>query len=461
MQFSLKTRLNIWIASVMTLFIAAGFAWVHFGLISILQLKNADFLNRKATELLAAVKDDDQGGPEALEAEIRREAQTYATDGLMIILRKPGAMEVVPESAENRRIALKIAEFDHSLLSQPCEITLESRHFMALRMTVQESLQPGYPIDLLLSLNETRHIQSQFDRRAMIGSIAFLILTISGGNLFVNKALSSVAVSIQTARRLQPDQLTARLPLSGTGDEIDELALTINELLDRLAAYHSQMTRFTADASHELRSPLGAMRAMVEVALQKPRNEMEYCEVLASLGEQCDRLEHLVDGLLLLARADAGQILLNSEILNPCTIAKEVIDLFEPLAEEKSIELIFKNSGSSFISADPQRIRQLFINLIDNAIKYSVSGGKVEISINVIGEIMEIIVADTGIGIKPDQLALIFDRFYQADTARSSIGSGLGLSICRWICHAHGGTIIAMPNTPAGTNLIIQLPIAK
>ena len=136
------------------------------------------------------------------------------------------------------------------------------------------------------------------------------------------------AESIRAASCLDPEDLSARLPLTGAGDELDQLAATINALLERLAAYHAQVTRFTADASHELRSPLGAMRAAIEVALQQPREAEEYRDILASLGEQCDRLTSLVNGLLLLARADAGELAIRSRADRPGVRGDEVAEMY-------------------------------------------------------------------------------------------------------------------------------------
>ena len=440
MQWSLKTRLNLWIASLTTLFSAAAFAWMHFGLISILNVKNSDFLDRKATELLAAVKDNDSGGPEALAAEIRREVQTYATDGLIIALRKAQGLEVVPNSLNNEQIAETIARNHEMQPPGPIEIQIHGHAYLARRIEVQESENQQYPLDLILSLDETRQIQSQFDRRALMGMCAFLTLAISGGYLLTQKALRPVAESIRTARGLQPDQLTARLPVSGTGDEIDELASTINSMLDRLAAYHAQMRRFTADASHELRSPLGAMRAMIEVALQKPRDSMEYRDVLESLGEQCDRLSHLGESLLLLARADAGQVELRCEPVDFGAMIDEITELFEPLAEEKGVVLQWQRPQATLIHADPMRLRQLVTNLLDNAIKFTNPGGHVAVTLEIYENRINLDVIDDGIGISPEQSLLVFDRFYQTDAARSSRGAGLG---------------------PSGTCLSVQLPTGQ
>ena len=244
------------------------------------------------------------------------------------------------------------------------------------------------------------------------------------------------------------------------GDELDELAGTINGLLDRLAAYHTQIIRFTADASHELRSPLGAMRAAVEIALQKPRGAEEYRNVLASLGEQCERVTALVNGLLLLARADAGEVPIRREAVDLAALACEVGEMFDPLAEEKGIQLVTETSSPVTVTGDPSRLRQLVTNLLDNAIRFTEPGGSVTLRVDGIADRAMLRVKDTGIGIPAMHLPHIFERFYQADAARSSGACGLGLSICRWIVKAHGGTIEVDSRDPNGTEFTVIFPLA-
>jgi heavy metal sensor kinase len=267
-----------------------------------------------------------------------------------------------------------------------------------------------------------------------------------------------VAQSIQTAKRLDPSSLSERLPRTGAGDELDELAGTINELLDRLAAYHSQMIRFTADASHELRSPLGAMRAAVEVALSQPREAQEYREVLSSLGEQCERLTALVNSLLFLARVDAGEVGVRRAPLDLSALACDVAELYQPLAEERSIQFRWECRSPVPVLGDASRLQQLVTNLLDNAIRFTESGGSVMLRVDRAEEHPRLIVSDTGAGIDAEHLPHIFDRFYQANPARSSGGSGLGLSICRWIAQAHGGQIDVSSAPGSGTTFTVVLP---
>jgi heavy metal sensor kinase len=287
------------------------------------------------------------------------------------------------------------------------------------------------------------------------------VLAVLGGLFLSRQALRPVALSIRTARGLNPQNFSARLPRTGAGDELDELAGTINDLLDRLAAYHAQIIRFTADASHELRSPLGAMRAAVEVALQKTRTEGEYREVLASLGEQCERLTALVNGLLLLARADAGEVDLEREPVVLSTLVSDVVEMYEPLAEERGIQLTAHPPSPATVLGDSSRLRQLVTNLVDNAIKFTGTGGSVTLRVERDEARARLVVADSGEGIPQDHLPHVFERFYQASPARSSGGSGLGLSICRWIVEAHGGDVSVESHPGNGTTFIVSLPLAR
>ncbi|HEV3164010.1 MAG TPA: histidine kinase dimerization/phospho-acceptor domain-containing protein, partial [Isosphaeraceae bacterium] len=316
----LRTRLTLWTSLVLAASLAAGFAWVHYGLQRVLEAKNDAFLERKAAELLAVVADRRPDVASELEAEIRREVSAYEAEGLIVIVREPGRVLVAPDTAAAARLARQAV-----LPGRPYTVNLpgSKERYRLLQAPPSPKGKEGLTLELGLSLAETESTLAQFDRLVAGGSIVFLLLAVAGGLFLSRQALRPVAESIRTARRLDPANLSERLPRTGAGDEIDELAGTINELLDRLAAYHVQVIRFTADASHELRSPLGAMRAAVEVALQKPRPAEEYQEVLASLGEQCERLTALVNSLLLLARADAGEVLLKWEKVNLAALANE------------------------------------------------------------------------------------------------------------------------------------------
>jgi heavy metal sensor kinase len=409
-------------------------------------------LPRKAAELLAGIAGHKPGGGSALEAEIRREVAAYEKEGLLVMVREPGRVPVAPESEAARGLADRMLE---SGRLETVRLTDSSERFRVLRTPPQGG---GLSLEVGMSLAETEATLADFDRLVAGGSVAFLVLAAVGGLFLSRQALRPVAESIRTARRLDPANLSERLPRTGAGDEPNELAGTINGLLDRLASYHAQVIRFTADASHELLSPLGAMRAAVEVALQRPRGIPEYRDVLASLGEQCDRLTALVNGLLLLARADAGEVELSRVPLELSTLVEEAAEMYEPLVEERGVGLEWDCSACVTVRGDAQRLRQLVTNLIDNAIKFTAPGGSVLVRVEGSASEARLTVTDTGVGIAAEDLPHLFERFYRADPSRSSAGTGLGLSICRWIVGAHGGTIVATSDPGRGTTLAVTLP---
>lgn len=449
----LRTKLALWTSLVLTASLAAGFAWVHFGLRRVLEARNDAFLHRKAAELLASVSDGEETSD--LEAEIRREVSAYEAEGLIIIVREPGRVSVAPQTAE----ALPLAD-QPGPPGKPRTIRSpkSKERFRVLHTLPQKG---GLSLEVGISLAETEATLAEFDRFVAGGTVAFLVLAVAGGLFLSRQAFRPVAESIRTARRLDPGNLSERLPQTGARDELDELAGTINGLLDRLAADHAQVIRFTADASHELRSPLGAMRAAVEVALGKPREPEEYREVLTSLGEQCERLTALVNGLLLLARADAGEVEMSRGSVDLSALAADVAEMYEPVAEERGVTFRWNGSTPVPVLGDAARLRQLVTNLVDNAMKFTAPGGSVLLQVEKAGLAARLTVRDTGVGIAEEHLAHIFERFYQANPARSSAGTGLGLSICRWIAKAHGGTIEATSDEGKGTTFVVVLPASS
>ena len=202
-------------------------------------------------------------------------------------------------------------------------------------------------------------------------------------------------------------------------------------------------------------------RTAVEVALQQPRGSREYEQVLCSVVEQCSRLTELVDGLLLLARADAGQLELRRERVDLAALVGEVIDIYLPLAEERDVRLSCDAPEPAHVLGDPSRLGQLVANLLDNALKFTEPGGEVVVSVSRGPYEVRLVVSDTGIGIPGDQLSHVFERFFRADAARSSGGSGLGLSICRGIVESHDGTIRASSEPDRGSSFTVILPALR
>jgi len=380
--------------------------------------------------------------------------EAYEAEGLVIVVRSPGDVLVAPDSDRGRVLARRLVAAGPGEFPGTVALPGSTGRYRVVR----SALGPGRSLELGLSLDETESTLAQFDGRVAAGGVAFLLVAVLGGRFLSRQALRPVALSIRTARGLNPENLAARLPRTGAEDELDELAGTINSLLDRLAAYQAQIIRFTADASHELRSPLAAMRAAVEVALGRPRPDGQYRDVLASLGEQCERMTALVNGLLLLARADAGEVDVRREPVDLAALAADVAEMYEPLAEERALTLMAHAGSPVPVLGDPSRLRQLVTNLVDNAIKFTGPGGTVTLRVDRNGTQARLVVRDTGEGIAAGHLSHIFERFYQASAARSAGGCGLGLSICRWIVGAHGGTIEVQSREGSGSTFAVTLP---
>ena len=312
----------------------------------------------------------------------------------------------------------------------------------------------------------------------IIGVPLALLVASLGGQFLANKALKPVDHITQTARMITSQNLNQRIKPLKVKDEISRLIETFNEMISRLDRSFRQVKQFSTDASHELKTPLTILKGEVEVALRKERGSHEYEQILKSNLEEINRMSQIVEDLLLLSKADSGEIRLNREDMDLTEILNEVVAQVNVLAQSKNLRIETSNHHEEIhIFGDPLRIRELFLNLIENGIKYTEEGGSIHIRLakdtflqdgNLSGgpkgeqaEFVKIIVSDTGIGIAKEDQERIFDRFFRVDKARSREqgGSGLGLSICKWIVEAHRGEIKVESELGKGSSFIVKLPI--
>jgi heavy metal sensor kinase len=292
------------------------------------------------------------------------------------------------------------------------------------------------------------------------GPVAF-VLTTGGGYFLARRALAPVERMTAAANEIDAAKFHQRLAVVNPDDELGKLAGTLNGMLDRLERSFDEMRRFTADASHELRTPLAVIRNEAEVALGQPLNDVEKQELLGNILEECQRLTWITDQLLILCRQDAGVSQLPRESVDFAELVKGVTDTMRPLAESKGQRLTTATNGAVVVQGDPVRLRHVIYNLVDNAIKYTPLRGSVNVSIAVRDSVARLVVADTGIGIPPEHLPHVFERFYRVDKARSRAegGAGLGLSIVQSIVAAHGGSVEIASQPGSGTQCVVEIPV--
>ena len=288
-----------------------------------------------------------------------------------------------------------------------------------------------------------------------------LLVTGIGGYLLAGRSLRPIQELARKAEEIRSDRLHERLPVVESDGEIADLSRVFNSMLVRLQQSFEQLRRFTSDASHELRTPLAAMRSVGEVGLQKPLTAAGYQDVIGSMLEEANRLTRLVDSLLTIARADAGQIQLDASDMSSVDLVRECGSLLEVLLEEKKQELRLEISANPVIKGDRILLRQALVNIVHNAIKHTPVHGKITVRVLCDAEQRSIIdVEDSGPGVPGPELDKLFDRFYRVEEGRSrdSGGTGLGLAIARWNVEAHGGTITAFNAPGSGCLFRILLP---
>jgi len=313
----------------------------------------------------------------------------------------------------------------------------------------------GYPIAELNDLLESLYLIF-----LVLVPIA-LAVSIVGGLALAHKSLHPVDEITRRARRITAENLDQTLPVRPVDDEISRLSSTFNDMINRLRDSFSQVRQFSGDASHELRTPLTIMRGEIELALRSSKTPEEYRRILQSSLEEILRMSAIIENLLMLARADQGSYHAEFSEIDLRSLVEELFEDGAALAERKKIHVTLKSVVPLTIVGDKVRLRQLFLNLLDNAIKYTPEGGSVSLSVEQQNGSAVFQIEDTGIGIPEEEQGKIFDRFYRVDKARSreAGGSGLGLSIAKWIAELHRGTITVESELDRGSVFTVHLPL--
>jgi heavy metal sensor kinase len=335
-----------------------------------------------------------------------------------------------------------------------------NKHTVRLYVT-PFSEQPGIAVLVVgRSTDSVGEVLERFMNILIIAALATMALAGIGGFFMASRVLKPVERIRQTAQEIEESDLSRRIEAGGE-DELGRLASTLNLMIGRLEAAFGRQRQFTADASHELRTPLAIVQAESTLALRKERKPDEYRKSLEMISQEADHMSAVVGKLLYLARIDAGKEQVNFEKINLKALLTEISSDVETLARGKGIEFRLASMEDLWVEGDRVKLEQLFLNLLENAIRYTPGGGIVSAAMVRDGQQALITIEDTGIGIAEEHMSHLFERFYRVDRARSRAegGAGLGLAICKHIVQVHHGKIEVQSQVGKGSTFSVFLPI--
>jgi signal transduction histidine kinase len=298
--------------------------------------------------------------------------------------------------------------------------------------------------------------------RAALGLVTLSIVAIAltGGWLVTQSALFPIRRLTQAVQRIiRTGRTDARVPVAGTGDALDELTALFNAMLDKIEGLVTAMRHSLDNVSHDLRTPLTRLRGTAEMALAGAPDPDRYREALADCVEESDRVLVMLNTLMDISEAESGAMQLQREPLPLADVVARAVDLYRDVAEAKGVALAVDAPADVVVTADRTRLEQVAANLIDNALKYTSAGGRVDVEVRREGAAALIRVRDTGTGIPGDELPRIFDRLFRGDTSRAERGLGLGLSLVKAVVEAHGGTVNVQSESGRGSVFTVRLPL--
>jgi len=318
---------------------------------------------------------------------------------------------------------------------------------------------PGMIMQLGQSMENHTRIIEVFRRVFIITMVCLLAAAVVVGWFMARRALVGLETVTRTARRISDGSLEKRVPVKKRVDEIDQLALTFNQMLDRIEMLVKGIKEMSDNIAHDLKSPITRIRGTAEVALTSGSSLKEYQSMAAGTIEECDRLLDMINTMLFISRTEAGVNQLDCQQFDIAALVRDACDIFQSPAEDKRIVLVRGELENVSIKGDMRLIQRLVANLLDNAIKYTASLGRIDVTVSAgVDHAARITVKDNGMGISGSDLEKIFERFYRCDPSRSQAGTGLGLSFARAAARAHGGDITVTSEVNKGTTFMVVLP---
>jgi heavy metal sensor kinase len=374
---------------------------------------------------------------------------------------------MLSETSAFRKLQVPSASVTQPLQGNPWQGTVLSTSDQEVRLYSRRLVSAGKLVAVIqvgVSLAQLHTLLRQLVAALLMVGFLVLAFCAAGSYWLAMYSFAPIQQLAETARKIKGGDLHQRVPVPPVRDEVQYLAVTLNEMLDSLDQSFCRQRRFVADASHELRTPVAVIRNKADVALLHSRTQQEYCTVLHSISAETRRLSHLISDLLALARGDEGQVQWEYEPVRLDWLVESVVASAQGLAHERGIQLCIQESQPITLMGDETRLIQIIMNLLDNAIRYTHAGGHVQVSLSASASQAQLVIRDTGIGIAPEHLPHIFERFYRADLSRKrtgSSGTGLGLAIVEWIVRKHAGSVAVSSQVGEGSCFTVVLPLTS
>ncbi len=455
---SLTFRLTLWYAGIFTASSCIAFFLFYALITSIIEEKTDQDLLNQAGQFSAVLR---ERGIEAVENFAIFEAQAAGEKKVFFRLLYPtGQAFSSSNMAYWDDIAIRKETIGQLLggTGRVFETAIPTARRDQVRI-LYTMIGPGVILQVGQSMENYTRIIDAF-RGVFFVTMALLIGLATGVGWFMaRRAVSGVEAITRTAQGISGGTLEKRVPVKDRGDEIDQLAMTFNQMLDRIQSLVSEIRQMGDDIAHDLKSPLTRIRGMAEIALTTGKSLTEYESMASSAIEECDRLLEIINTMLMISKTEAGVEKPSREKIDLSELVRKACELFGTTAEDRELTLSCRVPERCVIAGDTRMIQRLLSNLLDNAIKYTSSGGRVDVSLSQIeGQGTTLTVKDTGVGIDAAELPHIFERFYRGDRSRSKSGTGLGLSLARAIARAHGGDITVQSSLRDGSAFTATFP---
>lgn len=446
LRHTLALRLTIWYAGIFAASSILAFTLVYALMVSVVQERTDEDLEEDIEEFVAFMQ---SGGLERVRTEMAAETQGEEANQVFIRLWAPDGRELAatdlsswPGLSVPRTVLAQLESHDEPILET---LTLPEGEDKV--RTIYATIAPAVVLEIGESLEDDEEFLEALLKGFLILIAAVIVLGGPIGWFMARRALRGVQEVTRTATEIADGSLNRRVVLRSQGDELDTLARTFNTMLDRIQALIIGMREMTDNLAHDFRSPLGRIRASAEMTLTGGGSKAESEAMAATTAEECDRLLEMINTTLDIAEAESGAAKLKMIDVDLAPLVRDAVELFQPIAEDKQVTITADLPDHCRIYGDRQRLQRVVANLLDNALKYMPTGGRVTTKLVDDGDRVRLSIEDTGIGISADELCRIFHRFYRCDRSRSEHGNGLGLSLALAFVRAHGGNI-TVTSTP-------------